>query len=41
MDSKQNFFPNQTDYNAPMYKTGVCADVLSTTSDLSLIQSVL
>ena len=31
MEPKQNFTPDPTDYNAPMYKTGARAGVLSTT----------
>ena len=34
MEPKWNFTPDPTDYNAPMYKTGACAGVLSTTGDL-------
>ena len=41
MEPKQNFTPYPTDYNAPMYKTGVHADVLSTTGDLSLISTII
>ena len=37
MEPKQNFTPDPTDYNAPMYKTGTHFGVLSTTGDLSLI----
>ena len=33
MEPKQNFTPDPTDYNAPMYKTGARAGVLSTTGD--------
>ena len=35
MEPKQNFIPDPTDYNVPMYKTGARAGVLSTTGDLS------
>ena len=36
METKhENFTPDPTDYNAPMYKTGAHAGVLSTTGDLS------
>ena len=31
MEPKQNFTPDPTDYNAPMYKTGAHAGVLATT----------
>ena len=34
MEPKQNFTPDPTDYNTPMYKTGPHAGVLSTTGDL-------
>ena len=33
MEPKPNFTPDPTDYNAPMYKTGAHAGVLSTTDD--------
>ena len=33
MEPKQNFTPDPTDYNVPMYKTGARAGVLSTTGD--------
>ena len=33
MEPKRNFTPDPTDYNAPMYKTGARAGVLSTTGD--------
>ena len=37
MEPKQNFTPDSTDYNAPMYKTGAHAGVLSTTGDYLFI----
>ena len=33
---KQTFTPDPTDYNAPMYKTGAHAGVLSIAGELSL-----
>ena len=41
MEPKPNFTPDPTDYNAPMYKTGACADVLTITGDLSLICTII
>ena len=37
MEPKPNFTPDPTDYNAPMYKTGAHAGVLSTTGDYLFI----
>ena len=34
MEPKQNFTPDPTNYNAPLYKTGARAGVLSTTGNI-------
>ena len=35
MEPKQNFTPDSADYNVPIYKTGACTGVLSTTGDIT------